>query len=270
MGVNDMVANSDMPYPYPPQTTGNTAEQFEVTDYNASLETGDIEETCATVSELKSLAYVIFENANESTRHCSYSFKVEHAYVDEILAKIKTLDPKSLSENTYTIKSQLDDFTNQTEILEKKKASIEETLETALSAYDEITKLATKTQDAESLARIITSKVALIERLTQERININQQLDYLVRAKSDQLDRLKYTYFSVDISEKKYIDGEALSDSWYEATRQFVYSINYSLQNATLHLVQFSAMVIVYLVYLIILMVVAKFVWKFGLYMWKR
>lgn len=268
--ANDMAIAPSMPYPYPSQTTGNTAEQFEVTDYNASIETTDIEGDCDAVAGLKGLTYVIFENANESTRHCHYTFKVEHAHVEEVLAKIEALNPKSLSESTYTIKRQLDDFTSEIEILEKKKKSIEETLETALNAYDDITALATKTQDAESLARVITSKVSLIERLTQERININQQLDYIARAKAEQLDRLAYTYFYVDISERKYIDGEALSDSWYQAVRQFVHSINYSIQTATLQLIQFIVSVLVYLIYLIILIVVAKFLWKFSLYMWKR
>lgn len=269
VGVSDSVRYPGMPT-YPSGTTGNTAEQFEVRDYNASIETGELDETCDTVSTLKGLSYVIFENAHESTKYCSYSFKVEHAHVAEILEKIKALDPASLSENTYTIKNQLDDFTNQTEILEKKRASIDQTLESALSAYDEITKLATKTQNAESLATIITSKVALIERLTQERININQQLDYLARAKAEQLDRLSYTYFHVSITEKKFIDGKALSDSWHQATRAFVDGVNRSAQNATLSLLQFIVSVLVYLAYILILIVVAKFVWKFGVYMWKR
>ncbi len=270
VALSDTVAYPGMPTPYPVGTTGNTAEQFEVTDYNASIETAKLEAACDAVSALKGLSYVIFENAHESTQYCSYTFKVEHAYVSEILKQIEALDPSVLSENTYTIKAQLDDFTNQTDILEKKRASIDETLETALLAYDEITSLATKTQNAESLAAIITSKVALIERLTQERININQQLEYLSRAKAEQLDRLSYTYFHVSITEKLFINTTELSDSWHQATKMFIDSINRSAQIATLSLLQFIASVLVYLSYLLILIVVAKFVWKFGLYVWKR
>lgn len=267
------IASDSSIMPIPPifgGTTGSTAEDFEVTDYNAYIETSTIDDTCGAVSGLKGLPYVIFESANESTRNCNYSFKVEHAHVGEILAKIEALDPKSLSENTYTIKRQLDDFTSETEILEKKRASIDETLETALEAYDDITALATKTQDAESLARIITSKVSLIERLTQERININQQLDYISRAKEDQLDRLKYTYFYVNVSEKKYLDGEAIADAWYAALQGFVGDVNKALMNLSIYLVKFVLELGILLLYLFIVLIVAKYVWRFGVKIWKQ
>src|SRR3989344_8282605 len=200
----DLSVRNIMPVPPTPGTVGNNAEEFEVTDYNALIETRDIQKTCATIIGLKSLKHVIFENSQESDKNCNYTFKVEHARAAEILAVIKDLQPKNLSENIYTIKSQLDDFTNQTEILIKKRASIDETLQKALGAYDQITALAIKTQDASSLAKIIDSKVQIIERLTQERININQQLDYLARAKADQMDKLEYTFFNVNVYENKY------------------------------------------------------------------
>lgn len=258
-------------YPPRPQTpTGNTAEDFEVTDYNATIETRRKADTCATVAGWKSLQYVIFENANESDTNCSYTFKVEHAKTAEILAKIKALDPKDLNESTYTIKRQIDDFTSEVDILEKKRKSIDETLSSALTAYDQITALATRTQDVASLAKIIDSKIQIIERLTQERININSQLDRLAQAKAEQLDKLEYTYFSVYIYENKFVDGESLADSWKQAVRNFVYQINSAIQSATLTLIAFVIGLIPYLLYALILVVVAKYGWKAVKYIWQR
>ena len=251
-------------------TTGNDAENFEVSDYNATIETRDLTGTCATVSALKAQTYVIFENATESDTNCYYRFKVAHENVEEILGILKALDPKDMSENTYTIKSQIDDFTSETEILQKKRASIDQTLTSALNAYDDITEIAVKTQNAEALAKIIDSKIQTITRLTEERLNINEQLDRLSRAKAEQLDRLVYTYFGVNVYENKYFDGERIKDSWKATFKSFVESVNRSLQNATVGVLSFVFVVFPYLIYLFLLIVAAKYGWKLTKYIWEK
>ncbi|OGH91570.1 MAG: hypothetical protein A2534_04505 [Candidatus Magasanikbacteria bacterium RIFOXYD2_FULL_39_9] len=251
-------------------TVGNNAEDFEVTDYSAFIETRDKKETCSQIADLKSLKHVIFEVSSESDRSCNFTFKVEHARAAEILAIIKSLKPKDLTENTQTIKRQLDDFTNQTDILKKKLVSIEETLQNALSAYDQITALAVKTQDASSLAKIIDSKVQLIERLTQERININQQLDYLARAKADQMDKLDYTFFNVNVYENKYVDVKNIKDSWKAAIKDFFYNVNQAVQDASINLLAVLFIAIPYIIYCLLLLVGAKYGWRLVKYIWKK
>lgn len=251
-------------------TTGDNAEEFEVTDYSATIETRDLSGTCRAVAGLKSRTDVIFENSNESDRSCSYSFKVKKDKVNEILAIIKDLDPKDLSENTYTIKNVIDDYTGELEILQKKLDSIDETLNKAVAAYNDITELATKVQDVESLAKIIDSKINLIERLTQERININSQIEGLQRSKGEQLDRLEYTYFYVNIVENKFIDGENIKDSWKNAVKEFIANVNKSLQNVTVGLVAIILIIIEYAIYILILVLVAKYGWKLIRYIWDR
>lgn len=258
-------------YPPTPQSpAGDDAEEFEITQYNATVETRNLKTTCGTVSALKALDYVIFENANEYDRGCSFTFKVAHANVEEILGVIKGLDPKELSENTYTIKRQIDDFTNEVEVLEKKRASIDETLQSALSAYNEITRLATNTQNADALAKIIDSKIQIIERLTKERININEQLDRLSRAKADQLDRLDYTYFYVNVYENKFVDGEQIVDSWKAAIQSFVRDLNKVLQDLTINLLLLFFFILQWALYALIALILAKYGWKIGKYIWNK
>lgn len=256
--------------PRPSGSTGSDAESYEVTDYNAQIETRNITETCDAIKELKALDYVIFENASESDRRCSYTFKVEHSRVAEILAIVKNLDPKDLTENTYTIKRQVDDFTSEIEILEKKRDSIDKTLESALRAYDDITSIATRTQNAEALAKIIDSKIGIIERLTQERININATLDQLSRAKAEQLDRLKYTYFNVSVYENIYFDWENIGDSWQAAVKDLVRSINSVLQSVTTGLLSFLLWLLPFIVYIFIIVFVGKYGWRGVKAIWQR
>jgi len=271
-GATLSMRNIGIPSPQPPRegTVGDDAEDFEVTDYSVSIETRDRERTCSEVADLKAHDYVVFESANEYERGCNYTFKVEHERVEEVLAVLEALDPKDLSENTYTIKRQLDDFTSETEILQKKLISIDETLENALDAYDEITRLATNTQDATALAKIFDSKINIIERLTQERITVAAQLERLERGRAEQLDRLEYTYFYVDIYENKFIDGERLADDWKHALRGTVNEINYIFQEVTLGLLALIFLIGQWLLYAFILLVVVKYSWSTAKYIWKK
>jgi len=275
-------ANSGMPTPslsvrnigpiMPPMggVIGDQAEAFEVTDYSATIEASNLEETCGAVADLKVYTYVIFENESEYDKGCNFVFKVEHKKVSEIVAVIKELDPKDFSENTYTIKRLVDDFTSEAEILQKKKSSLEETLRTALRAYDEIAALATRTQNVESLAKIIDSRIQIIERLTLESININEQLERLTRAKVEQLDRLEYAYFRVNVYENTYFDGESLKDSWQAAIKDFVRTINRIFQDITINLIVLIFFLAQLAIYAFIILVVVKYGWRITKKIWYR
>lgn len=264
------VAGISYPYPQPGGTTGDNAEEFEVTEYSASIESRNKSNECGAIADLKAKTYVIFESANESDKNCTFTFKVKQDNVEEILGVIKGMNPRDLSENTYTIKNQVDDFTSETEILTKKLTSLDETLASALKAYDDIQRLATQNQNADALAKIIESKIQLIERLTQERININEQLDRYARMKSEQLDRLDYTYFHVSVYERAFVDGEQIVDSWKMSIQQFFTNLNKSLQDLTVNLVLLLILAIQYVLYILILVVVAKYVWRAVVYIWNK
>ncbi|MDO8620151.1 MAG: hypothetical protein Q7R64_02280 [bacterium] len=257
---------------FPPRigTTGNDAEAYEVTDYSARFESRKVEKTCATIKEWKTLSYVIFENASESDEQCYYTFKVEHSRVEEVLAKVKALNPKDLTQNTSTIKQQIEDFTSRSEILKKKRDALEKTLESALRAYDEITALATRTQNADALAKIIDSKVGIIERLTQERININAELDALALIKERELDRLTYTYFNISVYKNTFFDGERLADSWKEVLKDFVQTVNVVLQSITVGLLGFIVWLLPILLYAFLVLVIVKYVWRGVKRVWAR
>lgn len=251
-------------------TSGDTAEDYEITQYNASIETRNLDQTCQEISSLKEKDYVIFENANEHDRGCNYAFKVKKDKQAEILSVVESLDPKNLVENTRTIKKIVDDYTSEMDILNRKKDSIESTLEDAINSYDEISRVATQARDAESLAKIIDSKVRIIEKLSQERININTQLDRLARQKSEQLDRLAYTYFNINIYENKFIDGEQLKDSWKFEIKQFVRDVNKVLQDSSIGLATLIFVILQYSLYLLIIFLAIKIAWKIAIKIWKK
>ena len=251
-------------------STGNTAEDFEITEYSSSIETRDLKNTCAQVSALKIKSYVIFENFNQHNTGCNFYFKVEKNYQEEILGIIKKLDPKTLTENTRTIKKAIDDYTQEEDILKKKKQTIENTLNDAINSYDEISRVATQARDAESLARIIDSKIRIIERLSQERINISVQLDRISRSKAEQLDKLDYTYFNVSIYENKYVNVDDLKDSWKVAIKKFVRDVNKIFQDISINLLAAILLIFQYALYILIIIIIAKYGWKIAKNIWNR
>jgi hypothetical protein len=103
------------------QTSEITAENYEVSEFTATIETHDLDRVCGTtIPSLKPKEYVVFENSNTYAHGCSVRFKVKHDHVTEILAFIKALNPRDITDNTYTIKQQIDDFTSQEDILNRR------------------------------------------------------------------------------------------------------------------------------------------------------
>ena len=257
------------PYPGGGATTGDNAEEFEVTDYSSTIETRNLNRTCEDISSLKAFEYVIFENSNESDKYCNYTFKVERSHREEILQIIKDLNPRELIENTYTIKNIVEDFTSELDILVNKLTAINETLSGAIDSYDEITRVAVNANDAEALAKIIDSKIKLIERLSQDKINVSTQIDRLNRSKAQQLDRLDYIYFHVSIYANKIIDGQALRDSWKASLQEFIRETNKTSQDLSVRLFTFLLSVVQIVIYLVIALYVTKHLWKWAKKFWK-
>lgn len=254
----------------PAETSGPEDNALETTSYSANIETRDLDRTCAAVADLKSRPEVIFETADKYDKGCNYRFKVAKAAADQILAVIKDLKPKDLSTNTQSLKKLVDDYTSETDILKQRLAANEETMTKTLAAYDEISAVATKAHDAESLAKIVDSKTNLIERLTQERLDVNAQLARLQREKELQLDRVTYTYFNINVVEDKFIDFKAIKDSWKAAVRNFFSSLNEILQGLTINVAVIILLIIQYALYLLIILLTVKYGWRLVKYLWKK
>lgn len=256
------------PQPYPGGTIGDEAEEFEVMQYDVSITSSGAEDDCAAIGDLKAKAYVIFESANTHERGCSFTFKVAKANVEEIVALLEAFDPDDLSEQVYTIARQIKDYTSEEDILKAKLETVTATLTSATDAYDDITALAIRTNDADALARVIESKLQIIERLTQERINVSAQLDRLSRAKALELDRLEYTYFTVHVYESKIVNGEAIAEAWRNAAIAAVHDVNRILTEVTLGLVALVFFIAQWVLYGAIILVIARYAWRIARRFW--
>ncbi len=263
------VSNSYEPPMSDNDTSGDESEAFEVKEFSAQYETRNLEQDCSTVRALKSRTDVVFENASEYDLGCNYTFKVKKESVANVLGILEGLNPKELSENSYTIKREVDDYTSEIQILVDKLATLDSTLAEAIASYSNITGLATNAGNVESLAKIIESKIIIIERLTNARIDTSNQLERMNRAKAEALDRVGYTYFYVTMVESKFVNTEALKDSWKQAVQQSVYEMNTLIQDLSIGLLALILTIIKFALYLGIILIVARVGWSFSKKVWK-
>lgn len=267
--VAKMVSSNLAIAPAPGYSTGVDAEDFEVTNYSSTIETRKLDKTCETISSLKVKDYVIFEDSNKNDDSCYYRFKVENDKADEIVKVIEDLDPEILNVNVQSIKGVVEGVESELDILKKKLSSIEETLENAQDSYDEISKLATQQRDAETLAKIIDSKLNLIERLSNQKLQIKTQIDRYNKAMADQLDRLDFTFFNINVYEDLIFDWEQIKDSWKYESKELVRNINEVFQAITLNLVTYLIRFAQVVLYLFISVLLLKFVWMGLKRIWK-
>lgn len=268
-GVVAMSSSYMPPIPEPGYSTGSDAEDYEVKEYYGTIKTRKLDETCEMIYELKAKDYIIFESSNKDKEYCNYSFKVEKQYGDEIVALIESLDPESFNASIQSIKGTIEGMDDELDILTKKLESVEETLEEAQDAYDEITVLATRQNDAETLAKIIDSKLNLIEKLTNERLSIKERIDRYNNSKSEQLDRLNYTFFNINVYKDLIFDWEDIKDSWKYETKQLVNNVNEVFQGISLHLATYLVRFVQVVLYLFISVFLLKFVWTGVKYAWR-
>ncbi|MCK5615150.1 hypothetical protein KAR91_75500 [Candidatus Pacearchaeota archaeon] len=257
------------PIPEPGFSTGDDAENFEVKTYNGTIKTRKLDQTCGKIEDLKSRDEVIFETSNRNEDSCNFSFKVKKESEAEILEVIEKLKPENLNQNTQTIKGTIEAYDKQLEILEKNLISIEETLEKAQDAYDEVGALATRKQDVESLATIIDNKLKLIERLTNERIQIKGQIDRYNQNKADQMERLNYSFFNINVYKDLIFDWKEIKDSWKWELKALVRNVNEVIQGISVNLITYMIRFAQVAIYFFISVFLLKFAWMATRRIWQ-
>lgn len=257
------------PTPEADYSTGDDAEDYEVVTYSATIKSRKLEQACKTIIDLKSGTDVIFETSNQNDDSCYFSFKVKKEKEKSVLQVIEGLKPDILNENIQTIKGSIEEYDKQLDILKKKLTSVEETLTSAQTSYDEIQKLATSKQDVESLATIISNKLSLIEKLTDERISIKEKIDTYNLNKADQMDRLNYSFFDVSVYKDKIFDWKDIKDSWKYELKAFVSNFNEVIQGISVQLITYMIRFIQVAIYFFLSVFLLKFVWMATKRIWK-
>jgi hypothetical protein len=268
-GTNNTYGNRSSVYATPAVTT-RKAEDFELTSYQAQVESRDVESDCQTIQNLKSDEAIIFISANTAKDSCSFSFKTEKTKEQSAVSVIKALNPKSFTQNVATIEDRLTSYDRRKEILEHELTVLQKILDDAITSYEALSKLAITTGSVTNLRQAIYDKVDIIERLTQKKLTIEQELRQLGDSTSSSKEEIQYVQFSVSVYKNTFVDKEALASSWKYEIKQFISEMNKSLQTVTIGLVTFIFTLGTYILYLLIIVVIVKYLKRVLVYIWRK
>ena len=78
-----------------------------------------------------------------------------------------------------------------------------------------------------------------------------------------------YTYFTVEVYENKFVDGEEIQNSWKFAVQQFVRESNRLVQELSIGLVAFLLAIVKFALYFVVILFVVRIGWTFAQKIWK-
>lgn len=258
--------------PYPYEEGGDDAEEYERRDYSARYETRKFEETCMAISDLKPLDYVVFDNSSKSEDWCHYSFRVEVEHEEEILEKLRALDPRDLDINTSTIERSVEYTDSELVMQQRRLASLQETLEQAENSFNSLIAQARASGDTATLSEVINNKINTIDRLNQDILNTQDRLDRLTRNREGQTDQIEYAHFNASVAKVTFFDGTAFADEWKRQVQDLFFEINATLLALTVGLVSFVLGALQFIVFAAItaigVIIFAKVIWVLAKRIW--
>ncbi len=248
--------------PMPIEPAGKDAENYETREYTARFERSNITPLCEEFEGLKPLEYVVFSNANKSDTYCNYTFKVEVAKEDEIISLIKSLGPKEFNASTFTLERNITSNKKEIEILEKKLKMLNSLLESAQEKYNKLR----NSGDTNALVQAINNEINLIERITNQKLSVQAQIDRLTNSTGVQEERIDYSQFNISVQQRKLVDLTNIGEDWARAFERFISNISVAVQDLTIGLLMFIFKLIKFVLYIsvgiMMLTVAARFLWK--------
>lgn len=272
-GGDMMFAESSIA-PIPPYADGGEeAEDYERRDYNAYYETRKFEETCAAVSGLKPLEYVVFDHSNKSEDWCNYTFRVDIEHEEEVIVMLKDLDPRDFNINTSTLERGIEYNESELAMQQRRLESTTQTLNQAEAAFNSLITQATREGDTATLSEVINNKISTIDRLTQQLLNTQERIGRLSQDLGEQVDQIEYAHFNVSVSKTIFVNGEQLKDEWKQNVQQVFIKVNATLLALTLGLITFILTAIKFIIFGALLVlgltVFAKVAWVVIQRIWK-
>jgi hypothetical protein len=271
----DMMAISEPGFsPIPPYEQGGAdAEEYERRNYNVRYETRKFEDTCAAISDLKPLDYVVFDNSSKSKDWCRYTFRVEVAYEDDIIAKLQALSPREFNIDTSTIERSVEYTDSELAMQQRRLASTQETLAQAEASFNSLIARATREGDTATLSEVINNKIATVERLNQQILNTQERIDRLTKGRGEQIEQIEYALFSTSVLNVTFLDGDRFADEWKGRVQEMFAEVNTTLLALTVGLISFLLSAIQFVVYAVLtiigLVFLAKIIWVFVTRIWR-
>lgn len=260
---------SFVPEPTAGEYTG-ALEAYETTSYRIAAVTKDFDELCASLTTLKASADIHFEDLTTTTNHCHATFYAEAPDVPGVLETLQQFRGVEVTRNTKSITRHRQQLQSQTDILQQQLMSVERSLATAESQYDDIATFARENNDAATLSQAITEKLRIIDQLTQRKINLTNSLDRLYQQSADLEKRLDVTQFTVQATRLNPIHPNETARQWEQAWEELQDTFTSTLIGLTAVFGVFLLWTVRIALYLLVALVFVRGLWKFAQLLWRK
>ncbi len=250
-------------------SSSNKAEDYEKVSYSAYYEDAEIDSKCKNIENLKPLDYVVFTYARRNKDSCNYNFWTDKAHEEEIVRKIKSLNPKEFNISTSSLERSVSSGDFEIKLLQEEIDELDETIQEAKKAYSELIALAKNRGKVTDLTLIIDNKIRLLERLQSKKRSLLTRLERLQRGNSETLDETQKVSFNVSLRKVEIVDLESIKESWREYTKSFIYNLNAYLKFFTYDLLLFAIKVLGFVVYLAVVLVILRLAYLLARKIWK-
>lgn len=257
--------------PSNPTNGGYTAnlERYETTDYQVSGRIKDFASFCDTLETLKADDRYDFRTLQSSLNNCRATFYTEERYADEVLSQLQQNEGVQTSRVTQSVTRHREQIQSRSNIIQQQLNSVTNTLVAAEQAYDEIAGFAREERDTETYSEAITEKLRQVDQLTQRKISLTSQLDTLAQQAADLNERLGVVQIDVNVSRSYTLNPDKAARQWEQAWEMLTDTwTNFGIW-LTVYLGIFLLFVAQWSLYLIILLVLARFGYKLARRIWK-
>ncbi len=245
------------------------AEDYEKVSYSAHYEDSDIDRKCNSIENLKALDYVVFTYARRNKNYCNYNFWTDKAHEEEVVRKLKSLDPKEFNISVSSLERSISGSDFEIKLLQEEMDELDETIKEAKNAYSDLIALAKNRGKVTDLTLIIDNKIRLLERLQSKKRSLITRLERLQRRNSETLDETQKVSFNVSLRKVETVDLEGIKESWREYTKSFIYNLNSYLKFFSYDLLLFAIKVLGFVVYLAVVLVILRLAYLLARKIWK-
>lgn len=274
MADSYQVAETESSYYYPPVPTGegytSGLESYETSTYSIFARTKEFDALCATLSALKNDPAIHFKTLTSSLNNCYATLFVAEAKVGEVLNTFTGFQGVEVTRNTESVTRHKQQLESQTLVLEQQLASVSRTLVATELQFDEIAAFARSSNDASTLSKTIREKLSLVEQLTQQKISLTSQLSQLYQQAADLQERLDVVQFDVSITRAIPMVTDKYERQWDQAWEALQDEFTDTLIGITAFFGVFLLWVVRIGLYLLVLIVLGRGLWKFGKVVWSK
>lgn len=245
-------------------------ENYETTNYTITARTKQFDSLCEDVENLKANPDIDFKFINSSTNNCQAHFYADTEIAESVLETFTAFSGVEIKRNTESVTRHKDYIESQTIILEQQLSTVERSLSAAERQFDEIADFARQSKDAATLSEAIRYKLENIDTLTQRKINLTAQLDRMYQEAAELSERIGVVEFSVSIYRSNPIYPNRYSQKWDAAWNELKDQFTETAIGLTTVFVIFILWAVRITIYLLVVLLLARVLWKVGTILWQK